>query len=431
MSKVLIIGNGGREHALGWDFKKDSDVELIFYAPGNGGTNSGRGVNINIDGTKKDNFPKLLEFTKKEGVDLVVVGPEAPLNDGIIDYFNSNGYFGIFGPTKNQTCIESDKFYSYDLMQKLGILQARSIKCSGLEDGLDAIDRFSGSVVLKHRWLAEGKGVRVYDSKNDARRDIKNFLNSFPGDFLVADRLYGEEFSFFGLVDGDIFLPINLAIQDHKRVNDGDKGLNTGGMGAYAPAPVASIEDLEHITNEIMSPVVKETGYKGFLYAGMMKSKTGDLKVIEFNCRLGDPETQAMVMMLENGLYRPVLNSIEGRLNPYYGIKIKNGASCCVVLTSQGYPGSYKKGLPINGILEAEALQEDTMVFHSGTKLNDKEEVITNGGRVLGVTSYSPLGIRNVKAKTYSAVNLIDNATPEVFHFRKDISDKALKYLGN
>ncbi len=431
MPKVLIVGKGGREHALGWNFEKDSDVELIFYAPGNGGTNSGRGVNINIDGTKKDNFPVLFDFVKKEKVDLVVVGPEAPLNDGIVDYFNSNGYFGIFGPTKEQTRLEADKFYSYDLMQKLEMPQARSIKCSGLEDGLDAIDRFSGSVVLKHRWLAEGKGVKVYDSKNDAKRDIKNFLNSFPGDFLVADRLYGEEFSFFGLADGNIFLPINLAVQDHKRVNDGDKGLNTGGMGAYCPAPIASAGDLEKITKEIMSPVVKEIGYKGFLYAGMMKSKDNSMNVIEFNCRLGDPETQAMVMMIENGLYRPVLNSIEGRLNPYYVIKIKNGASCCVALTSQGYPGSYKKGLPINGILEAETLQEDIMVFHGGTKLNDKEEVITDEGRVLGVTSHSPLGIKSAKSDAYSVVDLLNMWNPGVFHFRTDISDKALKYLQN
>ncbi len=431
MSKVLIIGKGGREHALGWNFEKDSEVECEFYSPGNGKTDSGKGINIGIDGTKKDNFPVLFDFVKKENIDLVVVGPEAPLNDGIVDYFNSNGYFGIFGPTKEQTRLEADKFYSYDLMQKLGISQARSIKCSDTKEGLKAIDEFSGSVVFKHRRLAEGKGVRVYDSKNDARKDLKDFLESFPGDFLVADRLYGEEFSFFGLADGNIFLPINLAIQDHKRVNDGDKGLNTGGMGAYCPAPVASAGDLEKITKEIMAPVVKEIGYKGFLYAGMIKSKTGDLKVIEFNCRLGDPETQAMVMMLEDSLYRPVLNSIEGRLNPYYGIKIKNGASCCVVLASKGYPGSYQKGFPIKGLGEINEFYKNVKVFHTGTKLNDKEEVITDEGRVLGVTSYSPLGIKSAKSDAYSVVDLLNMWNPGVFHFRTDISDKALKYLVN
>ena len=431
MSKVLIIGKGGREHALGWNIEKDSDVERVYYALGNAGTNSGKGLNINIDGTRIGNFPPLFYFAKEGKIDLVIVGPEAPLNYGIVDQFNSWGYFNIFGPTKKQALIEADKFYSYDLMKELGIPQARSVKCSDLRDGLTAIRSFSGAVVFKHRGLAEGKGVRVYDSRKEAKMDLGDFLEKFPGDFLVADRLYGEEFSVFGIADGKKIVPIKIGIQDHKRVNDGDKDLNTGGMGAYAPAPVASVGDLEKIANEIMTPVVEKTSYKGFLYAGMIKSKDNSMKVIEFNCRLGDPETQAMVMMLENSLYKPLLNSVNGNLNEEE-IKIKSGASCCVVLASQGYPKMYQKGFPIHGIGEAESLYPagDVKVFHAGTKLNSEGQIIADGGRVLGITTYSSIGIPNAKMKTYSAVNVINNATPNVFHFRRDISDKALKYLG-
>ncbi|MEK6874083.1 MAG: phosphoribosylamine--glycine ligase [Nanoarchaeota archaeon] len=473
MSKVLIVGKGGREHALGWNIEKDEDVEIVFYAPGNAGTNSEKSLNININGTKKENFHALLNFVEKENIELVVVGPEAPLNDGIVDYFNSYSYFNIFGPTKEKTKLEADKFYSYDLMKELGIPQARSIKCYNQKDGLEAIRKFSGAVVLKHRGLAEGKGVRVYDSRQEAKMDLGNFLEKFPGDFLVADRLYGEEFSFFGIADGSIFVPINLAIQDHKRVNDGDKGLNTGGMGAYCPAPVASERELEKIAREIMSPVVEKIRYKGFLYAGMIKSKEDSMKVIEFNCRLGDPETQTMVMMLEDSLYKPLLNSVNGNKplekvskdenepleneplkkvvenkNSHTSdfnkskvpkdsktedeIRIKSGASCCVVLASRGYPKMYQKGFPIHGIEKAEALDHsgNIKIFHADTKLNENNEIVSDGGRVLGVTAYSPEGIPNAKMKAYGAVDIILGETPGVFHCRRDISDKALRYLG-
>lgn len=422
MVKVLVIGSGGREHALGWKLGQSDEVSEVFYAPGNAGTQEEKGRNIPIDGSKKENFPALADFVESENMDMVVVGPEQPLADGIVNYFNSRGYNRIFGPTAEQARLESDKFYSYLLMERLHIPQAKSFRCESLEDVYYAIKKIE-QPVLKHRWLAGGKGVRVYGSKNEALLDMGDFIETFGGETLVSERLYGEEFSVFGIADGKKMACLEIAFQDHKPLLDEDKGPNTGGMGAYGPAPVASREMIKKVAEEIMAPIVQETGYKGFLYAGMMMTQEGP-KVLEFNVRFGDPECQPAMMMLKTDLYHMLSSSLEGKLNQVK-MEFHPGAACCVVLASRGYPENYdtEKGKVISGLEEVAAIK-DVKVFHAGTKRDRDNNVVISGGRVLGITGYSPNGIAGAQKLAYEAIPKIN--VPGGFQYRKDIANKAL-----
>ena len=429
MNKVLIIGSGGREHALGLKLGQSDEVSKVIYAPGNGGTQEEKGRNVPIDGAKKDNFAVLVDLVESENIDMVVVGPEVPLADGIVDYFNlTKGYNRVFGPTHRASLLESDKFFSFDLMREVGIPQAKSVKCYSTEEAISAINERAtqDGIVIKARGLTAGKGVTVCDSRDHALAEIKEHTANYGPEVLIAERLFGQEFSVFGISDGSRVSPLEISIQDHKRLLDGDRGPNTGGMGAYGPAPVAPVKVVRHVADKIMTPLVqrmKEQGneYRGFLYGGFIMTQEGP-KVIEFNIRFGDPECQPAMMMLKSDLYKALSSSLDGKLDQVK-MEFNPGASCCVVLASQGYPGDYKKGLAISGLDEANRIH-GVKVFHAGTKIGDGQ-ILTSGGRVLGVTGYSPNGIADAQRLAYEAAAKI--TVPGEFHYRRDIANKALR----
>ena len=434
MKKVMVLGSGGREHALGWKLGQSDEVSEVIYAPGNAGTKEEKGRNIPIDGSKKDNFPALLDFVKNEKVYMVVVGPEKPLADGVVDYFNYNGYDRIFGPTQRASILESDKFFSLDIMNELKIPQADSIKCYSTDDAINAINKRTipntGSgpfgIVIKARGLTRGKGVSVFDTKGEALLSIKDHASKYGREVLIAERLFCQEFSVFGISDGNKVSPLEISLQDHKPLFDGDKGPNTGGMGAYGPAPVASNKIVKYIATNIMTPVIqrmKQKGrkYKGFVYGGMIMTEQGP-KVIEFNIRFGDPECQPAMMILKSDLYKTLSLSLEGRLDKVE-MSLNPGSACCVVLASKGYPNSYRKGLGITGLEDVKKIK-NVKVFHAGTTL-ENGQFVTSKGRVLGVTSYSPNGIFNAQRLAYKAVSKIN--VQGNFQYREDIANKALE----
>lgn len=428
MKKVLIIGSGGREHALGWKLGQSDEVSEIIYAPGNAGTQEEKGRNIPIDGSKKDNFSALADFVNSEHVDMVVVGPEAPLADGIVDYFSYKGYNRVFGPTQRASLLESDKFFSFDLMRETQIPHANSVKCYSTEEAIRAINERAAQsgIVIKARGLTGGKGVTVCDSKEQALAEIKDHAGKYGPEVLIAERLFGQEFSVFGISDGNKVSPLELSLQDHKPLLENDKGPNTGGMGAYGPAPIAPVEAVRHVSDNIMTPLIqrmREQGneYKGVLYAGMMMTREGP-RVIEFNIRFGDPECQPAMTILKSDLYNALSSCLDGQVNQVE-MQFNPGAACCVVLASQGYPESYKKGLVISGLDEANRIP-GVKVFHAGTKL-DKDQILTSGGRVLGVTGYSKNGTADAQRLAYEGVSKI--SIPWGFHFRRDIANKALR----
>ena len=435
MADVLIIGQGGREHALGWNLQLDDNVSKVFYAPGNAGTEEGAGRNLNITPKQFDSFwdysKCIAELIEKENIGMVLVGPEDPLAAGLVDNLNSMGYDNIFGPSREAAKLESDKFYSYDLMDELGIPQAKGIKCYSLSEAVDAIKKMctSEGVVLKSRRLHAGKGVTVCDSLDEALSRIEPHMKQFKDDVLVSERLVGQEYTVFDISAGESVYPILMSFQDHKPLLDGDKGPNTGGMGAYGPASIAGIEDVLYVSDNVVAPVVKRmaergTPYKGLFYAGMIMAEEGP-KVIEFNVRLGDPEAQPAMMMLDS-LYVPLKYAIEGKIDEV-DIGIKQGASCCVVLAADGYPGSYDKGTPIYGIEKADQIP-GVKVFHAGTAKKEGK-IVTSGGRVLGVTARSR-DIEEATQLAYEGVRVITKETnlineDKIFHYRTDIAKRA------
>lgn len=434
MKKVLVIGSGGREHALGWKLSQSNEVSEVLYAPGNAGTVEGKSRNVPIDGSKKDNFGRVADLIGTENIDLTIVGPEVPLADGLVDFLNDRGYNRVFGPKKQPSALESDKFFSYDIMKSTGVPQALSTLCYTTEETVDAIkkrtilDTGGGpfGIVIKARRLTGGKGVSVYDTVEQALSEIEEHAKKYGPEVLVAERLFGEEFSVFAISDGKRVSPLEISIQDHKPLLDRDRGPNTGGMGAYCPAPIASANVVRDIAENIMTPVIQEMKkrdmeYKGFIYGGMIMTKGGP-KVLEFNIRFGDPECQPVMMMMKTDLYKALSFALEGKLDEV-NIEFKPGAACCLVLASRGYPGSYEKGLPISGLDEANAI-EGIKVFHAGTKLVDGQ-IVSSGGRVSGVTSYSSEGIADAQKLVYKAASKIN--IPGGFYYRKDIADKALE----
>ncbi|MFH1307659.1 MAG: phosphoribosylamine--glycine ligase [archaeon] len=452
---ILVIGSGGREHALVRSLNHEPGA-VVYCSPGNYGTNLD-GFNLDyINGTKPENFQQLYKWVKDNSVDMVVVGPEDPLCNGIVDFFNERGYNRIFGPTKDAARLESDKFFSYSVNEAVGIPQARSILCESTEQAIDAIKNFqliSGAsvekgIVVKARGLTAGKGVSVYDSIEEALEDVKRHAGAFGPEVLVAERLVGQEFSVFGISDGWNVKPFEMAVQDHKRRDDGDKGPNTGGMGAYCPAPIADSGIVKKINDEIFVPLVRymknERGieYKGFIYGGMIMTKEGP-KVIEYNIRFGDPEAQPAMMMLKNGLYQPLNLALDGRLDEI-DLEFNKGASVCVVLASDGYPEKYDKGFEIKG-LDAVKEMDNVIVFHAGTKIRGGDKSysgtefyktpLTSGGRVLGVTAYGEGAsvfdsIRKAQELAYSAVDKI-GLVGSKFHYRTDIGRKAFELEKN
>ena len=421
--KVLVVGGGGREHALVWKLSRSSRVDKVFCAPGNAGiTELARCIDIRVD-----DIDALLNFVKYEGIDLTVVGPEVPLTKGIVELFVKEER-RFFGTNAVASQLEGSKVFAKDFMLKYGIPSAEYKTFSSYLQAEDYIRLKGAPVVIKADGLAAGKGVFIAKTNNEAIEALKVIMKDRAfgdaGERVVIEQcLVGEEASFMALIDGKTILPL-ASSQDHKRIFDNDEGPNTGGMGAYSPAPVIT-KALEEITMEkIMHPLMRglkkeRITYKGVLYAGLMICD-GMPYVLEFNCRFGDPETQPLLMRLENDLFDIMKATIDGTLSEVK-ISWKDETSLCVVISAKGYPGSYEKGKIISGLDSFKGL-EDTVVFHSGTATNNKGELITSGGRVFGVTALGS-DIRSAKDNAYRAVEKIHF---DGMHVRKDIGDKAI-----
>jgi phosphoribosylamine---glycine ligase len=420
---VLVIGSGGREHALGWKLSQSTHVKKIYFAPGNGGTSENIAVMQNdIDG--------LVAFAKRLPDCLTVVGPEESLSLGVVDAFEKEG-LRIFGPIKEAAMLESSKAFAKEFMKKAGIPTAEFATFSDAASAEDYIKKQDRPLVVKADGLAAGKGVMVCDSARQAVDAVEKIMvdkefGQAGGRVVVEERLSGEEASFIAICDGKDIIPL-ASSQDHKRVFDGDKGPNTGGMGAYSPALVIDSQLHDKIMKSVMEPVVKEmqksgTPFKGFLYAGIMVNEsTGEPSVLEFNARMGDPECQPIMMRMESDLYEYVDAAIEGRLGRMPPIKWKDQVAVCVIMTSKGYPGSYKKGEAIEGLESGFEAQ----VFHAGTVRDLQGRIVTSGGRVLGVTAVGA-DARQAIDSAYSAVRKIrwgENG----HYYRTDIARRAIR----
>jgi len=420
---VLLIGSGGREHAIAWKLAQSKDLTKLYTAPGNPGTaQCGQNISIGADDTNE-----LLDFARQNDVGLVVVGPEDPLAAGLVDAFEAAG-IKAFGPSGDAAQLEADKAFAKQLMRSSSVSTAEGRTFDRFSDARAYIASRDEPVVVKAAGLAKGKGVFVCDDPSDgilaAEKIMCDKVFGPAGEkIIVEDKLLGEEASILAFVDGrNIY--IMESSQDHKPLGDGDTGPNTGGMGAYSPAPVVTEDMMGHITREILVPVVdgmnrNGTPYKGVLYAGLMITGGGP-RVLEFNVRFGDPETQPILARMKSDLLKVLLAVCEGTLDQIT-IEWDRRPAVCVVMTSGGYPGDYEKGKKITGLNEAQQL-EDVIVFHAGTK-NMNGDIVTNGGRVLGVTALGQT-IRDAKARAYKAVDKIkfDGA-----YCRRDIADKAIK----
>ena len=423
---VLLIGGGGREHAIAWKLAQSKKLDKLYIAPGNPGTaQCGQNIPISTDETEE-----LLDFAGQNNVGLVVVGPEDPLAAGLVDAFEAAG-IKAFGPNAGAAQLEADKAFAKQLMRSSSISAAEGRTFDRFSDAKAYIASRDESVVVKAAGLAKGKGVFVCDDPADgilaAEKIMCDKVFGQAGEkIIVEDKLLGEEASILAFVDGrNIY--IMESSQDHKPIGDGDTGPNTGGMGAYSPAPVVTEDMMNHITREIFVPVVdgmnrNGTPYKGILYAGLMITGGGP-RVLEFNVRFGDPETQPILARLKSDLLEVLLAVCDGTLDRIT-LEWDRRPAVCVVMASGGYPGDYEKGKKILGIEEAQQL-EDVIVFHAGTKDMDGD-IVTNGGRVLGVTALGQT-IRDAKERAYRAVDKIkfDGA-----YCRRDIADKAIKGRG-
>lgn len=422
---VLIIGSGGREHALALKIKQSTNLFNLFILPGNPGT-AFIGQNVDINPSNHD---EVLFFCNDKEIDLVIIGPEQPLVDGLADLLRENN-FKVFGPDKAAAQIEASKSFAKEIMEEAEVPTAAYIEFSAKNYDLakEYIKEKKYPCVIKADGLAAGKGVFVCNSSDEAEDALNTiFLDQVFGDsgekLLVEEFLEGEEASVFAICDGDDFVCLP-ASQDHKRIGDNDTGKNTGGMGAYAPAPIVTPKIFEEIKNRIISPTLKtlkknNQPFIGCLYAGLMITNDGP-KVIEFNCRFGDPETQVVLPILKGDFLQLLYSAATGDLNKKL-VSYNGGASVCVVAASKGYPESYEKGFEITGLDE---LPYDIIVYHAGTK-NVNGKILTNGGRVLGVTSViSEFNLKLAKEKAYNALSKINFQN---IYFRKDITDKALQ----
>jgi len=419
--RVLVVGSGGREHALVWKILKSSGVNKVFCAPGNGGI-ARIAECVDIEAT---DIKGLVQFARKKKIDLTVVGPELPLTLGIVDRFQERG-LPVFGPDQRAAEIEGSKGFSKDLMAKYRIPTAEYHIFTDAEDAIRYIHAKEPPLVLKADGLAAGKGVLVCKNRGEAFEGVDRIMKRkvFGEDgnrLVVEDFLMGEEVSVLAITDGEklVYLP---PAQDHKAIFENDKGQNTGGMGAYAPAPVVNAKLLETVGEKILRPAIrgmKAEGrpYQGVLYAGLMITPGGP-RVLEFNCRFGDPEIQAILPLVDTDLVDLMMASIDGTVKDV-SLKLRDEAAVCVVMASGGYPGSYEKGKAVHGL---DKVDSDILVFHAGTKLKGKE-LITSGGRVLGVTAVDE-DIKSAIEKVYGAVGKI---TFDGAYYRRDIGHRALK----
>ncbi|MDH4099230.1 MAG: phosphoribosylamine--glycine ligase [Nitrospirota bacterium] len=420
--KILVIGSGGREHAICWKLSQSPKASKIYCAPGNAGIASvAECVNIKVD-----DIQGLLAFAKGNGIDLTIVGPELPLTLGVVDLFEQAG-LRVFGPSKAAAQLEGSKAFAKGIMEKYSVPTARYGQFSDVRAAEDFLSTLKPPYVIKADGLAAGKGVIITDDIEQAAEVLDLFMiHGTMGDggrkVVIEEFLEGEEASLLAFCDGEHVVPM-VAVQDHKRIFDNDLGPNTGGMGTYSPAPVVTPEVAEKALREILIPTVKGMAaegmpYKGILYAGLMIHE-GQPKTVEFNCRFGDPETQVLMMRLDTDLVEIVDAAIDGRLDTL-DVQWKPDAATCVVMAAGGYPEAYEKGKVIEGLNNVAAM-DDAVVFHAGTADNGGK-VVTSGGRVLGVTALGG-DIRDSIDRAYEAVGKIQF---EGMQYRKDIGRRAL-----
>ena len=420
--KLLVIGSGGREHALAWKLAQSPRVQKVFVAPGNGGTATEPGLeNVPID-----EIPTLIAFAQRESIYLTVVGPEAPLAAGIVDQFRAAG-LRIFGPTRAAAQLESSKEFAKAFMVRHGIPTARYASFTAAADARAYIEQHGAPIVVKADGLAAGKGVVVASTVDEALAAVDamlvgNRLGEAGARVVIEECLVGEEASFIVLCDGAHVLPLATS-QDHKRLLDGDAGPNTGGMGAYSPAPVITPELHARVMREVIQPTLQGMAkdglpYGGFLYAGLMIDRDGNPRTLEYNCRLGDPETQPILLRLKSDLLPVLEHALDGTLDRAR-IEWDRRSAIGVVLAAHGYPDAPRKGDAITGLPKA---GEDCRVFHAGTRL-DAGRVVTSGGRVLCVTGLGD-SLRMARSRAYDALAGIRF---DGMQYRKDIGHRALK----
>ena len=418
MANVLVVGSGGREHALSWKLAQSPKVDTVFVSPGNGGTQN------NIAAGDPG---ELAEFAKRNDC-FTVVGPEAPLAAGIVDKFNGDG-LGIFGPTRNAARLESSKVWAKEFMSRHGIPTAAFEAFDDAREACEYAKSMDSGMVVKAEGLAAGKGVTVCENADEAvaaiRASLEDRVFGDAGDrIIIEERIDGVEASYIAICDGRTSVPM-ASSQDHKRAHDGDCGPNTGGMGAYSPTPVIGDDLAGRIQDEIIQKTVdamraEGTEFKGFLYAGIMV-RDGDPVVLEYNVRMGDPECQPIVARMDFDLYDYMAASAEGRLSAMPAPAWREQAAVCVVMASAGYPGPYPKGEEISGIGSA---PDGTLVFHAGTKSQDGA-ILSSGGRVLGVTALGG-SLQAAVDNAYAACKVI---SWQHAYYRKDIGKAGLSYL--
>ena len=420
MVNVLVIGSGGREHAIGWKLGQSDNVNTVFYAPGNGGT-------LNNVSISADNLAELAKFASENNC-FTVVGPEAPLAMGIVDMFNEMG-LKIFGPTKKAAQLESSKIWAKQFLKRNNIPTAAFEVFNDAVKAKEYVNQIEYNVVIKADGLASGKGVIVCDNKAEAEKSIDMMLvdkkfGDAGNNIIIEERIDGIEASYIALSDGKIAIPMATS-QDHKRIFDNDKGPNTGGMGAYSPTPIIDKDLSQKIQEKIIDKTISSLRnegitFKGFLYAGIML-KDGEPYVLEYNVRMGDPECQPILMRMDSDLFEYLVGSVEGTLENMPLISWKNKSAVCIVLASKGYPESYPKGEEIFGLGDA---FDDAYIFHAGTKELDKK-IITNGGRVLGVTALGD----TLEAAIKRAYDVTEKISWENKYSRTDIGKKGLSHL--
>ena len=423
--KVLVIGGGGREHALAWKAAQSPLVTEVFVAPGNAGTAlENKLTNIDINA---EDISALCEFAKSSNIELTIVGPEAPLVNGVVDLFQSEG-LKIFGPSKKASQLEGSKTFTKDFLARHNIPSADYQSFTEIEPAINYLEKVGAPIVIKADGLAAGKGVILAETTQQAVAAVRDMLagNSF-GDaghrVVIEEFLLGEEASFICMVDGVNILPMATS-QDHKARDNGDKGPNTGGMGAYSPAPIVTDEMSQRVMDEVIRPTVEGmaaegASYTGFLYAGLMIDAQGTPKVLEYNCRFGDPETQPIMMRLKSDLVEHCLAATEQQLDQQIAVW-SDRVSLGVVLAARGYPDQYAKGELINNIPPE---TPDSKVFHAGTTLNSDRQLVSNGGRVLCAVALGD-NVQQAQQAAYKVLHKIDWPGS---YFRTDIGFKAIK----
>ncbi len=424
--KVLIIGSGGREHAIALKISENKNVNEIFISPGNAGTLMlGKNVVLDVNNNKS-----VVDFCKEENIDLVIIGPEVPLVNGLADILRENN-INVFGPDKKAAAIEGNKKFAKELMLKNNIPTASFVSFTKkeYEEAKKYLSAASYPIVIKASGLAAGKGVIIAKNQKEAIDSLKEIMQDKifgnAGDEIVIEEfLEGEELSIFAITDGFDYVLLPAA-QDHKRIGERDTGKNTGGMGAYSPLKFVDTELLKEVENNIVKPTLNALNegnrkFNGCLYCGLIKTKDG-IKVIEFNCRFGDPETQAVLPLLEGDFFELLYSTAKGKINKN-AVKYNGGSAMCVVTVSGGYPGKYEKGFEIKGL--EEITDPDIQIIHAGTK-KENDKILTNGGRVLNIVSFvRENNLTKCKTKVYDAINKVKYKN---IYYRNDIGFRAVK----